>query len=134
MSEFNSFQAQEDVPNIEYFGADHEQAGYALRAAPNMLDYEVEIMPIDTPEDALATARERAAHLQAVGNAEARKRGAFLIYSSRKELSPEEYAAALYNSRDKHVFMKARMPQGASSFDLLREYYEPSRTPENNQD
>lgn len=124
--------AQEDIPNIQYFGITPEQAEFALRAAPQLEGYEVTLMPIDTPEEALATAQERAAHLLAVGDAAAKARGAFLVMSSREEPTPEEFALQLHRDRAARLFMRVRMPQGASSYELLREYYDSDLGPEEN--
>ena len=122
--------AQEDVPNIHYFGITPEQAEFALRAAPHLVGYEVTLMPIDTPEQALATAQEWAAHQQAAGNAAAQERGAVMVVSTRKEPTPEQLAIQLHRERARQLFMRARMPEGASGYELLREYYDSKLGPE----
>lgn len=134
MTEHFAAFAQDDIPNIEYLTMDQEQARCALSAATRLTEYEVSLMPINTPEEALASAQERAAHKNAVGNAMVRKRGAVAIFSSRKEPSPEEFAHQLYQDSDTRLFMKIRMPEGASVFELLREYYESDSGPEEGTD
>lgn len=126
-----SVYAQDDVPRIEYFGVTPEQAEYALKAAPKLTDYEVELLPIDTPEEALATAVEHASHLQAVRNAEAKAIGAVAIFSTCNDLSPEDFAVQLHHERNIRLFMKVRLPRDASIYELFREYYETYMGPEN---
>lgn len=126
--------AQEDMPNIEYSGVNHEMAKWALRAVPRLAGYEVTIMPVDTPEEALATAQERAAHLQAEGEADARAQGAVFIVSSRKEDTSEEVAKKLHRERASSLLLRVRMPPGASSYELLRDYYSSELGPEPTRD
>lgn len=134
MTAFFSDFAQEDLPRIEYFGVDHEQAECALKAAKKFVEYEVTLMPIDTPEEALATAQERDAHLQAKGDADAKEQGAVMIFSSRKELSPEEFAIKLHRDRATQLLMRVRLPKDASLYELFRDCYDKDSGPESDPD
>jgi hypothetical protein len=125
MTSYTSHFAQEDPPNIEYFGITPEMAEYAFRTAPTLTGYEIKLMPINTLEEALVTAQEHAAHLKAMGEANARERGAILVISSLQEITPEELAEKLHRERATCLFMKVRMPNGATLYELLRGYYEP---------
>lgn len=134
MSVYYSRYAQEDLPNIVYAGIPREMVKWVLRAAPRLAGYEVTFIPIDTPEKALAAAQERAAHLQAEGETDAWEQGAVFVVSSGRQSTPEEYAEKLHTERASKLFMKVRMPPGASSYELLREYYDARLGPETTRD
>jgi hypothetical protein len=128
--------APANLPRIDYSTVDDDQAGHiseAMTLPENIAKYDVTFIPIDTPEARRAVAEEWAAYQQAQGDAAAKERGAFAVFSSRDE-SPEalerNLEEQLFNPNPRHIAVHAlskivlKNPD-ASVYDLMRSYYEP---------
>lgn len=101
MAEYIADFAPENLPEIAYSRVDAEQAACMIKAMElleNQTNFEVTMLPIDTPEQRQAAAEEWAGYEQAKGNLETQNRGAFLFVDGR-DRSPE-YFLKLIEDRD----------------------------------
>lgn len=137
MTEYVADLAPDEIQDIEYTRVDAEQAAFmrsAMELPENQAKFDVTFLPIGTAEERLAAAQEWAAYEQAKGRVEARERGAFLIVTTR-DRSPE-YFLWLIEDRDPALLVPyapfttyavskiVKKVEGASTYDLLRDYYE----------
>ena len=94
-------------------------------------DFEVELLPLSTPEERRAAAEEWAAYHQAVGQVRARELGAVAVLSSRDE-SAEALLSLLEDgdSENRNGFVASALLRvikkndEAEVIDLLRGYYD----------
>lgn len=134
MAEYVSAFAPDSLPALQYTRVNEEQAACiqaAMEDPENQAKFDIAFLPVDTAEERLAAAVEWAAYRQAVGQVNARDRGAILVVNSRDE-SPEALARLLAGedieggrSFVTHALMRVVKKNGkAQVFDLLRKYYE----------
>ena len=137
MTEHIAAFGQDSPPVAEYARINQEQAACVLAAMQqpqHQANFEVTLLPLDTPEQRWEAAVEWSAALQAAGDYKARARGAVAVFSSKDE-SPE---ALLRRFEDEpldervgggvyvtHALMRyVRLKDGVSTYELFRDYYE----------
>lgn len=98
--------AQEDLAIVDYLAVPGYRVPYVFEAARLIVGLEVVQMPIDTPEEALQSATERAAYDQARRNRDAREMGALLTISGKKSHTVEEEAKLLYEQSEYWKLLK----------------------------
>jgi hypothetical protein len=139
MAEYLAPLAPDDLPDFDYTRICFDDIEFVLRQMERpeqQANFEVTILPVDTPEQRLAAANEWAAYVQAKGQVEARKRGAVLMYSTRDE-SPEAYLRIIEDkeNRDRPIpyapfvtaaVLRVKRLRDAGLYELFREKYEKS--------
>ena len=128
--------APDTLPHINYLTVDDVQAAFVSEAMAlelNQARFDVAFIPIDTPDARRVAAEEWADYKQALGDVEARERGAAAVFSTRDE-SAEALEALLENrvlsslrSFGVHALLKVTLKaDDANTYELLRAYYEPT--------
>lgn len=137
MAEYIADFAPDNLPDIAYSGVNAEQLAHmqtAMELPENQANFELSLLPIDTPEQRQAVADEWAGYEQAKGAVVARQRGAFAVIDG-KDRSPQHFLERIEGRHDWvripfALFVRVavakviKLNSGANEYDLLRTYYE----------
>lgn len=139
MAEYLAPLAPEEIADTMYTrisADDIEFVESQMKRPVQQANFEVTILPVDTPEQRLAAANQWAAYVQDKGQIEARERGAVLMLNSRDE-SPEAFLRLIEDKENDErpipyapfvtgAVLRVKKLRDVSLYELFPEKYETS--------